>query len=152
MNVSEAAAALSVCSSFDRRTVGEADAQAWAAALPDVRFEDARDAIVAHYRETREWIMPADVLRRVRLVRRERLVGIAAPTPPAALADDPRAEQRWARVARNAIASGATEQEAAATACRAVGIDVPTAGPAVGPPSGARAALARVMDSTKEDE
>ncbi|MCY4726727.1 hypothetical protein NYO98_10595 [Nocardioides sp. STR2] len=139
MNAAEAAAALGIASSFDRRTVGEADAQAWGAALADIRLADARDAIVAHYRETREWIMPADIIRRVRVIRRERLVGVTPPTPPAVLADQPRREQRWQQAARTALADGATEDQAIAHACGVLGVDVPP--PLPGPNPGRLRAL-----------
>lgn len=39
-------------------------AEKWAAALADVALDDARAAVVAHYRETRDRLMPADVVAR----------------------------------------------------------------------------------------
>ncbi|MEU1736496.1 hypothetical protein [Streptosporangium sp. NPDC020145] len=74
---------LSLAASFDRRTVGRADVMAWHAAVGDLDFADARDAVVAHYRDNREWIMPADVRKRVKAVREERLARQPVPAPPA---------------------------------------------------------------------
>lgn len=45
-----------------------AAAETWAAALADVGLEDALEAAVAHYRETRDRLMPVDVVRRCRSV------------------------------------------------------------------------------------
>lgn len=95
MNPSEAAELLGVAATFDRRTVGESDAVAWAAALHDITLDDAKRAVVEHYRESREWIMPADVRRRVKAAREARMARHAVPPPPPELADRP-AEYRAA--------------------------------------------------------
>lgn len=63
MNQTETATLLAVVQAFDRRTVGEADVIAWQAALVDTVFDDARDAVIEHYRDHREWLMPADVVK-----------------------------------------------------------------------------------------
>lgn len=89
MNASEAALLLGMCASFDRRTVGEADARAWALALADVTLDDAQQAVAAHYGESREWIMPADVKRLVKAMRRDRLERSIAEAPAPELTDDP---------------------------------------------------------------
>lgn len=73
MNRSEIAQLLAMAAAYDRRTVGEADVEAWHAALDDLRWMDARDAVIAHYRGSREWIMPADIREHVRRIRGERL-------------------------------------------------------------------------------
>lgn len=62
MNLSETAMLLAVVQAFDRRTVGESEVIAWQAALRDTGFDDARDAVIEHYRDHREWLMPADVV------------------------------------------------------------------------------------------
>jgi hypothetical protein len=66
---SEVAQLLAFCAAFDRRTVGEADAMAWHTVLGHIPYEQAREAVTAHYSNTREWIMPADILQRVRKAR-----------------------------------------------------------------------------------
>jgi hypothetical protein len=73
MNRTEAGVLLAVAAAFDSRTIGEADAMAWASALPDVAFDDARDAVIGHYADTTDRIMPAHVKARVRALRRDRI-------------------------------------------------------------------------------
>lgn len=89
MNASEAALLLGMCASFDRRTVGEADSRAWALVLADVTLDDAQRAVAAHYGESREWIMPADVKRLVKAMRRDRLERNITGAPVPELTDDP---------------------------------------------------------------
>ena len=74
---------LSVAAAFDRRTTGEADVIAWHAAIGDLDFADSRAAVIAHYQESRDWIMPADVRVRVRAMRRDRLARELIPAPSA---------------------------------------------------------------------
>lgn len=73
MNLTETATLLTMCAAYDRRTIGEADVHAWQAVLPDIRFEDARKAVIDHYRDHRDWIMPADVRAIARKARTDRL-------------------------------------------------------------------------------
>lgn len=74
MSPAQAAALLGICSACgDNRKPDEDVAKTWAVLLDDLTFEDCRDAIVAHYREFSDWIMPADIRRRVETVRRERV-------------------------------------------------------------------------------
>jgi hypothetical protein len=80
---------LTTCAAFDRRTVGEADVVAWHSAVGDLDFPDAREAVVRHYRNTRDWIMPADVRKLVKEIREQRLTRHAVPAPSAELADQP---------------------------------------------------------------
>jgi hypothetical protein len=80
---------LAVAAAFDRRTVGEADAMAWQAAIGGLDFGDSRAAIVAHYQDTRDWIMPADIRKRVKAARRDRLERAIATAPDAELTDEP---------------------------------------------------------------
>ena len=65
MQPADAAILLAKCAAFDNRTVGRADAEAWAEALDDVRLPDALAAVTVWYRDNRERIMPADVRRLV---------------------------------------------------------------------------------------
>lgn len=73
MNLTETATLLTMCAAYDRRTIGEADVHAWQAVLDDVTFPDARDAVVEHYKRTRDWIMPADVRTIAKKARADRL-------------------------------------------------------------------------------
>lgn len=83
MTIEETIDLLTIAAGFDRRNIGEADSVAWHLALADVAYPDAQAAVVAHYRESREFIMPADVWTRVKAVRRERLAREVAPAPDA---------------------------------------------------------------------
>jgi hypothetical protein len=81
----DAAELLTLAAAFDRRTVGEADARAWAAALHDMPLDpDARAAIARHYGQSTDWLTPAHVRHHRRKIRDERL-GDSTPAydPPA---------------------------------------------------------------------
>lgn len=122
MKISEAAAILTMASSYDKRTVGEADAQAWALALGDMRLQDARDAVVAHFTESTEWLTPAHVTRLVRHARSARVGDISSIVPPRELADMPAREHAWKRELLRAMGDGATEPQAIAAADASQGI------------------------------
>lgn len=102
MTLEEAIDLLALAAAFDRRTIGEADAVAWHAALGDLGFGDAQAAVIGHYRESRDWIMPADVRNRVRAMRRERLAREVVPAPDHALTDSP---SRYAAALLSALRS-----------------------------------------------
>jgi hypothetical protein len=102
----EAAVLLTVCASFDNRKPDADAAKAWAIVLDGFHFEDCRDAVIQHYRSSREWIMPADITAAVRKIRTGRIEDVA-PTPPADLdPDDTAAYARWLETTRRAIADG----------------------------------------------
>lgn len=73
MNAAEAALLLSMASAYDNRTVSEIAARAWAEALEDVDLVDAKTVLVEHYRGTRDWLMPVNILTGVSDIRRARL-------------------------------------------------------------------------------
>lgn len=73
MNRSDTAQLLAMIQAFDRRTIGDTDVLAWHDALTDTDYTDAQTAVRQHFRESREWIMPADVRARVKATRDERL-------------------------------------------------------------------------------
>jgi hypothetical protein len=76
----EAAELLSLAAAFDRRTVGKADAMAWAAALHDMPLDpDARAAVARHFAESTAWLTPAHIRSIRHRIRAERL----GDTPPA---------------------------------------------------------------------
>lgn len=70
MNLTEATALLAVCSAFDNREASEPAARAWQAVLDDVPFDDAKDAVLEHYRRDTAWMMPAHVTQFVTERRR----------------------------------------------------------------------------------
>ncbi|MGZ4519746.1 MAG: hypothetical protein ACXVGA_03710, partial [Mycobacteriaceae bacterium] len=66
MTPAEAQTLLGIAASFDNRKPSEEAAIAWSHALNGFRFVDCRDAIVAHYRVSSEWLMPAKVVAEVK--------------------------------------------------------------------------------------
>lgn len=107
MNQQEAAALLGVAAAFDNRKPDPDAALAWSAALWDVRFEDARAAVVQHYRTSSEWLMPKMVLAEVKRLRALRIKEHGdVYVPPEIDPDDTVAYQRYLRTARQAIADG----------------------------------------------
>jgi hypothetical protein len=89
MTIDEVIDLLTVAASFDRRTIGKADALAWHSVLGDLDFTDSRNAVLGHYGASREWIMPADVRQRVRKIREDRLARNPVAALSGDLADDP---------------------------------------------------------------
>ena len=73
MKPSDAAKLLALAAAFDRRTVGEADAIAWADALGGLNPSDCAQVIRDHYAESTDWLMPAHVRQGVKRIRAERL-------------------------------------------------------------------------------
>ena len=97
---------LTLVQSYDRRTVGEADVAAWHLAIGDQPYADAQNAVIAHYRESREWIMPADIRQRVREIRQGRLDITPVPPAPPEVAANPDAYRKWRGDWRKKIADG----------------------------------------------
>jgi hypothetical protein len=101
---SEVATLLGIAASFDNRKANEEAVIAWRVALAGIPFADARDAIAAHYAESREWIMPADIRARVRRVRAKRIDEHPPLVPPPGLTDTE--ELAWLGASRRRIANG----------------------------------------------
>jgi hypothetical protein len=72
MNRAEIATLLGLAAARDRRTIGEADVAAWHTDLNDLTFDEAREALNRHFRESTDWLMPAHLRRLVRIVRDDR--------------------------------------------------------------------------------
>jgi hypothetical protein len=72
MNNSEIAKLLALAASRDQRTVGDADVLAWHEDIGDLDFDDAREALRRHFRESTDRLMPAHIRRLVRTIREER--------------------------------------------------------------------------------
>lgn len=80
---------LTCAAAYDKRTIGEADIAAWTLAIGDLPFGDAQAAIISHYSEGTDWLMPAHVRQRVKLARELNIARHPIPPPPAHLADTP---------------------------------------------------------------
>jgi len=106
VNAEQAGQVLAKCASYDRRKTGDADTIAWLQVLGDLPYDDCIAAVVAHYTDSTDWIMPAHVRRRVRDIRDARLEATEVPEPPRELAGNPPAYRAALRAARLAIADG----------------------------------------------
>ncbi|TFV32274.1 hypothetical protein E4K10_18075 [Streptomyces sp. T1317-0309] len=74
MTPADATELLALAAAFDRRTVGEADARAWAAALHAIPLDnDTREAVARHYSESSDWITPAHVRQQRQKIRNDRI-------------------------------------------------------------------------------
>jgi hypothetical protein len=67
----EAVEVLARAAAYDQRTAGRADAEAWAAALPDIGTHEAIPAVARWYSRRRDRIMPADVRQLVTAARND---------------------------------------------------------------------------------
>lgn len=113
MNAEETGKILALAASFDRRKTGEAEIIAWHAAIGDLPFEDSRAAVVSHYTETTDWLMPAHVRQRVKEARRQRIADAGGvPAPPPELLDDPAAYSAALQAAATALADGRDPERA----------------------------------------
>lgn len=107
MNRQDIALLLAFCAAFDQRTIGEADVEAWHAALdcpwvPNMGREEAQAAVTEHYRATAERITPADIIKRVKDTRADRM----SRAIPQAESAPPTAEYLEARAALDAARHG----------------------------------------------
>jgi hypothetical protein len=83
MTPADTAELLVLAAAFDRRTIGEADVAAWHAALGDLEPSDVKAAIIAHYQDTSDWLMPSHVRTRVKAARAKRLALVVDQVPDA---------------------------------------------------------------------
>lgn len=132
MDAMNAAKIITLCAAFDNRPpadtpeLAQAVAEAWAAALADVRQADAEAAVIEHYRTSTDYARPAHIIAIVKRYRAERWrahgsLDLAA-TPPAELDDDVPGTVEWTRLYRRAVGDGATRELAARYACRETGL------------------------------
>ncbi len=72
MTPDEVAVVLSKAALVDNRTIGEEEVMAWHEIVHRLDLNDALIAVARHYAETRDRLMPADLIRHARIVRDER--------------------------------------------------------------------------------
>jgi len=106
VNAAETGELLAKCASYDRRKTADGDVIAWLQVLGDLPYADCEAAVIAHYSETAEWIMPAHVRHRVREAQLQRMQDTEIPPPPRELLDDPAAYRAALRAAAIAIRDG----------------------------------------------
>jgi hypothetical protein len=108
MNATETGKLLGLMALFDNRTLSDPDVVAWLPLVGDLLYGDAQAAVYGHYRDTAERIMPADIRRRVREIRAERVrnAGDLEARVPRELADKPLEYRDWLQRTTQAIADG----------------------------------------------
>jgi hypothetical protein len=109
MTTEEAGAVLAACASFDRRKTGPLDVIAWYRAIGDLDFIDCERAVIAHYGETTDWIMPGHIRTRVKAKRRERIERGILAAPSAALTDNPANYRATLKADLHRLADGLSE-------------------------------------------
>lgn len=103
MNRNETIALLALVAAYDRRTVGEADVEAWHTIATECgwTFPLARRALIDYKKRggDRPWLQPAHITDAIEAARAtiRRQVFSRDLVPPKHLADDPRAELEWRR-------------------------------------------------------
>ena len=110
MNAIETGKLLGLMAHYDNRNVGPSDVAAWLR-IPgwtEIPYAAAEAAVLAHYGDSRERMMPADVRGRVNEARRERLENAPVLDPPHEVADDPAAYREWLEREQRKIADGGT--------------------------------------------
>lgn len=135
-----------MCAAYDNRNTTRIAAEAWAAALPDIRVEDAKVAIVEHYSKSRDWLMPADIATAVRAIRARRLADAPTPNPPETIdPDDIPKTLAWTRARNAAVADGLDLETADRVACATVNVTRPALEPSPRPVAPVIEAVARTM-------
>jgi hypothetical protein len=72
MTPDETALVLAKAALIDMRTIGEEDVMAWYEIVQRLDFRDALTAVARHYGETRDRLMPADLIRHAKAVDHDR--------------------------------------------------------------------------------
>lgn len=101
MDKSDVVLLLAFAGTYDYRKVGESDIEAWYLAVGDLDLDDAKMAVVAHYQNTADRMMPFHLRQGVKAIRdeRRRLEPSDARALPSPFEDD---EDRTDRARRGA--------------------------------------------------
>lgn len=118
MRLTETGALLALISAYDNRNFNEETTAAWYDLLSPYTLAEAKHAVKKHYSESRDWLMPADVLRIIKTERRNRLAKVETIVPSRADMTDTAAELVTAKALSKAIASGELTPEAYETYLR----------------------------------
>jgi hypothetical protein len=114
MTRAEVATLLTLAAARDRRTIGQADVAAWFEDLGDLNYADAREALGDHFRESTDWLMPAHIRTRVRIIRDRRRHPVEVRELPSRFEDDEDRRLRvFAGIAECAQALGITRERRA---------------------------------------
>jgi hypothetical protein len=91
---------------YDNRRTSDPDTLAWYQVIGDLPYDDAKAAVIGHYAESTDRIMPAHVRTRVKAMRRARLEHGIAAAPSPEIADDARDYQEVLRSGIRQLANG----------------------------------------------
>jgi hypothetical protein len=69
MNKLEISKLLTVVSTYDNRKIATETVEAWFLVLGDISFEEASEAIVMHFKDSTNWLLPAHIRTNVRIIR-----------------------------------------------------------------------------------
>lgn len=99
---------LNLISSTDGRNLTQQMPSAWMDIIGDLDFTDAKAAVVKHFQQSTEWLMPAHVRKGVKSMREKRLllVGGAQLNDVDERLENPREYNEARRELLDAIASG----------------------------------------------
>ncbi len=112
MRLSEAGEVMELINMYDNRQVTKEVSTAWYDLIHPYTLDEAKYAVKKHYSETRDWLMPADVLRIIKTERRARLAKVETIVPSRADMTDTAAELATTKSLSKAIASGELTPEA----------------------------------------
>lgn len=109
MNIPECGDLLGQMATYDFRDVDPVIIASWLKIIGDLPYADAEAAVTAHYAESRDRMMPADVRSRVKAIRAARLQDAPLTGRPPA---DPEEYAAWLRAERKRIADGGAAPQA----------------------------------------
>lgn len=102
MTPEEVAALLKQIAARDNRRTGPETIAAWLEDLDGLDFDDCREAVRRHFRESTDWLMPAHIRRHVGAIREERFANDGLAVYQALKAADPVTEEDY-RIALKSI-------------------------------------------------
>lgn len=73
MRIMDTAQVLAKIQAYSNRNVDEAVITVWHEILEPLELQDCLRAVTDHYRDSKEWLMPSDIVSRVRTYREARL-------------------------------------------------------------------------------
>jgi hypothetical protein len=113
VNAREAGKLIGLMALYDnRKQATQVDIVAWLKVIGDLAYSDCEAAVIGHYRESTDRIMPANIRERVAAIRQARLDAAGPVEIPEHLADRPAEAIAWKQRALDAIADGVEPQKA----------------------------------------
>jgi hypothetical protein len=116
VNKTEALKLIGILSAAGLMHVQQDQADVWALALEDIRFNDSMTAareLITHRTGAERWVTPADVRHTVRKLRNDVISRMEKDRlPPRDLADDSSRERQWIRAWNQGVGDGLTADDA----------------------------------------